>query len=398
MKNKLLILLILAIVILATIGIYLLKSRVLTQTSEQLKTKEEASETEKEWMVVNPETGEETYTNKPETDETKNDLELSEGDKLLQKACESAVNDYPEWTKASSDIIVWEDAGQGKEKNFYYRNAAEDSSMALDSPAQTSELLTDIDFVDSDKIGYVKKGQKWQIGLFQLNGQSSLIYEMSEQITSMNASFIDKDKFVIFYKTDDQAILKYVNKINSTEETIWETSSIAGENQKVAVSSKGTYVYLLHDNNLRIFELLNKEKIEEFNSVISAVWIGDSNLLYSSSEGSSIYDVKNKNSDKLSKIDSSATDLTFNPKLNGVIAYTSDSKANIINCQDFENLGTYAEGKIEALANEKTVILTKKDLLTSGYWRFNEDWYILLSENFSSFDSHALLATTWSQY
>ena len=339
-----------------------------------------------------------TATNKPDRDQTKNDLELSEGDELLQTACENAINDYPEWAKASSDIIVREDASQGKEKNFYYRNACEDPSMALDSPAQALELLTDIDFVDSDKIGYVKKSQKWQIGLFQLNGQSSLIYEMSEPITFMDASFIDKDKFIIFYKTDDQAILKYVDITNSSEEIIWETSSVDGENQKVAVSPKGTYVYLLYNNDLRIFELLNQEKTEEFNSVTSVVWIGDSNLLYSSSEGASIYDVKNKKSDKLTKIDSSTTDLTFNPESNGVIAFTSGTKATIISCQNWENLGAYKEGEIEALADEKTVILNKKDLSTSGYWRFNEDWYILLSERFSSFDSHSLLATVWSKY
>lgn len=346
----------------------------------------------KEWEVYNPETGETELVDMPATEAIESTT-TSEGDELLKTACKNAINDYPEWTKTRSDVVVWEDS---KDKKFYFRNSCEDLSVSMDSPAGTSELLADIDFIDASTVGYVKKGQEWQIGLFVLNNpDTSVVYEKSEPVSSIDVSFIDKNTFIMFYITNDgKVFLKYVK--NSKEETLFETSAGNG-NHKVAASPKGTYAYLLYDKILRVFDISTKTKIDEINSVSSVVWIGDSHLLYSNSGGTYIYDVESENSNKITKINT-ADILTFNPKSRGIIAYTTNSKASVVSCQNWKILGNYGKGEIETLADERTAILTKEDLSTSGYWRFEGDWYIKLSDEFSSFDSNTLLATVWSKY
>ncbi len=158
------------------------------------------------------------------------------------------------------------------------------------------------------------------------------------------------------------------------------------------MSPKSTYAYLLYDEVLMVFDIAKKSKIDELHSVSGGVWMGDSNLLYSNAEGTYIYDVVSKNSKVITGI-TTADVLTFNPKFEGVIAYSSNSQTKVVNCQDWIIvLGSYGKGKIETFTSEKTAILTKDDLSNSGYWRFEGDWYVKLSDKFS------VLATVWSNY
>ena len=340
--------------------------------------------------VYNPETGENKLVDAPETGVIGSIA--SPGDNLLKSTCKNSINDYPGWAKASTDIIIWEDP----DKSFYFRNSPEDMSAKLSSPVQTSETLADMDFVGLNEVSYVKtKDNKWQIGLLKLNWpdapSNSLIYEKTGSVSFIDISPINKNEFIVFYVKENKAFLEYLDTSSSKEEILFETSGGNGD-RKVAVSPKGTYAYLLYGKTLRLFDISKKSKIDEINSVSSAVWVGDSNLLYSNSEGTYIYDVVSKNGDKITGINTTEV-LTFNPKSEGVIAYTSNSKTTVVNCQNWIiTLGSYGKGKIETLTSEKTAVLTKEDLSNSGYWRFEGDWYVKLSDKF------LVLATVWSKY
>jgi len=345
----------------------------------------------KKLEVYNPETGENEVINTLETEVIGN-VTLSKGDELLKTACKDSINDYPEWTKPSTDIIIWEDP----DKSFYFRNSPEDMSARLSSPVQTTETLKDMDFVGLNEVSYVKTtNNKWQIGLLKLNWpdapDNSMIYEKTESVSSIDISPLNKKEFIVFYTNGNQAFLEYLDTSNSKEEILFETSMNNG-NQKVAASPKGTYAYLLYSKALRLFDISKKSKIDDINSVSSAVWVGDSHFLYSTQEGTYIYDIIGKNSYKITGINNAEV-LAFNPKSEGVIAYTFDSKTKVVNCQNWViSLGSYGKGKIETLTSEKTAILTKEDLSNSGYWRFEGDWYVKLSDKFS------VLATVWSNY
>lgn len=340
--------------------------------------------------VYNPETGKNELVDTLETEVVES--AASQGDELLKAACKDSIKDYPDWTKSSTDIIIWEDP----DKSFYFRNSPEDMSARLSSPVQTSETLADMDFVGFNEISYVKtKDNKWQIGLFKLNWpdapDNSIIYEKTESVSSIDVSPVNKKEFIAFYVKGNKAFLEYLDVANLKEEILFETS-VGNNNQKVTVSPKGTYVYLLYSKTLRLFDISKKSKIEEINSVSSVVWVGNSHLLYSNSEGTYIYDAVSKSKDKITGINTAEV-LAFNPKSDGVIAYTSNSKTKVVNCQNWRILlGSYGKGKIETFTSEKTAILTKDDLSNSGYWRFEGDWYVKLSDKFS------VLATVWSNY
>ncbi|MDP2907017.1 MAG: hypothetical protein Q8O03_03690 [Nanoarchaeota archaeon] len=345
----------------------------------------------KKLEVYNPETGKTEIVDNSGTEIVEGAI-ASKGDDLLKVACKDSVNDYPDWAKSSTDIIIWEDP----DKSFYFRNSPEDISVGLSPPVQTSETLADMDFLGLNEISYVKtKDNKWQIGLFKLKGldvpDNSVIYEKSESASSIDISPINKNEFIVFYVKGAKAFLEYLDTSNSKEEILFETSEGNG-NRKVAVSPEGTYVYLLYDKALRLFDISKKSKIDDINSVSSAVWIGNSHLLYSNSEGTYTYGIVSKNSDKITGINTAEV-LAFNPKSEGIIAYTSNSKTKIVNCQNWKiSLGSYETGTIETLTSEKTAILNKEDLSNSGYWRFEGDWYVKLSDNFS------VLATVWNKY
>src|SRR3989344_1077154 len=85
----------------------------------------------------------------------------------LQAACKNAISDYPEWTKADTDLIIWENP----DKSFNFRNSPEDASAKLDSPVPSGENLADMDFLGSNEISYLTSNSVgWKIGLFKLNG------------------------------------------------------------------------------------------------------------------------------------------------------------------------------------------------------------------------------------
>ena len=370
---------------------------------------------------------------------TEDNSMLSNEDKLLQTVCQTAIGDYPEWTRTSNGLVVWEDSEE-KESNFFIRLSPDYPTYALQSPARESNLLVGLDFVDENTLGYVttNQGNSWAIGLLPLNSNNSgttIVYETTEPISIHDVSFINKDEFLIFYVTKseantEKAVLSYINNKNGTEEILSEfnISSVGEEGeiwgtQKVSVSPKGTYVYIIYNasaekqRNVKIFSISNKKQVDEIYPASSIVWIGDTHLLYSSlleDAGVFLYDVKNGNSYEITKIDPSAEDLAFCPKSGGVIAYNTDhwsyeSNAYAISCKNWSNIDSRTHGAVEALANEDTAIFTKYILdknnesqnftvEESGYWRFSTRWALHLSYGFSSFYSRPVLATVWNRY
>jgi len=341
--------------------------------------------------VYNPDTGENEIVNSPDTGVVETVTE-SFGDKLLKSVCKAAIDEYPDWVKLSTDIIIWEDA----DKSFYFRNSPEGMSSSLSSPVQTSETLADMDFVGLNEISYVKTDdKKWQIGLLKLKGlntpDNSIVYERPEVVSLIDASPLNKEGFIVFYVKEKKAVLEQVNISNSKKLVLFETS-VVSSNPKVSVSPKGMYAYLLYDRALKLFDISNKLNTDSIYPVSSAVWIGNYYLLYSNPEGTYIYDMVGKNSDKITGINA-AEALAFNPKSEGIIAYTSNHKTRVVNCQNWKiSLGSCEKGTVKTFTSEKTAILTKEDLSNSGYWRFEGDWYVKLSDKFS------VLATMWSKY
>jgi len=249
-----------------------------------------------------------------------------------------------------------------------------------------------MDFVSKNKVSYIKLGDgNWDICLleFGFNGiTNNVIYKNSLESAFIESSPISENEFMIFYVTNDTARFSFLNTQNSNEKIFLEIPETNGENVKVATSPKGTNVYLLYDNILRIYEISNAELVDKIDSVISAVWIGNSYLLYSNSEGSFLYDIGTKEQTRINSV--SMENLSFNPNENGVISYNSDSNGHVISCENWKSLGYFENGKIETLSSERTAI-TKKD--GEGYWRFfNNDWTVKLVDNFYIF------TTVWKNY
>jgi len=252
-----------------------------------------------------------------------------------------------------------------------------------------------MDFIGLNEFSYVKtEGSKWQIGLFKLNGlnpaDNSIIYEKTESLPFIDVSPLSRKEFILFYKKGNNVFLSYLSISSPKEDILLELPSAGTDNEKVAASPEGNYAYLLYNNSLRIFDIASKTQIGEISQVNSAVWMGDSYILYSAGEGSFVYSLENKEKEKLSKI-ASVSDLSFNPKDGGVIVYTEQGNAKAASCKNWQVLGSTQAARIKALANEKTAILEKDDSV--GYWRFkNADWTVRLSENFLRF------ATVWNRY
>ncbi|MEK6969027.1 MAG: hypothetical protein AABW48_01220 [Nanoarchaeota archaeon] len=357
------------------------------ETNDLEEPKAQESQNTKKMEVYNPETGENELV---ETDVVGSKTS-SPGDELLKMACENAINDYPEWTAPTTDLIIWEDS----DKMFNFRNSPEDLSSRISSPVQSSETLTDMDFVGLNEISYIKTtNNQWQIGLFKLNwpgaSDNSIIYEKSESLSSIDVSPLTKDKFVIFEIKENKVYLKYLETTNSQEDVLLETTASNGLS-KLAVSPKATYAYLLYGNVLRIFDLSQKAKIDDINSVSSVVWVGDSHLLYSNAEGTFIYGVKEKTKEKLGRI-GSVSDLSFNPKNQGIIAYNTNSQGEVVSCQTWNRLNSLEEGKIKTLTSERTAIIEKDEILM--YWRFKDNDWVLTPSHIEITN----YATVWKRY
>jgi hypothetical protein len=177
----------------------------------------------------------------------------------------------------------------------------------------------------------------------------------------------------------------------STNENLLEITSINTNSPKISVSPKESYVYLLYDKTLQIFEISSKKKIDEIDFVENVVWVGDSYLLYSNSQGTSIYSIKNKEKDKLDRIDT-VSDISFNPKEKGIIAYNTDLKGEVVNCQTWSRLNSLKDGKIETFASERTAIIEKDGV--KMYWRFKDNDWILTPSHIEI----TIYATVWKRY
>ncbi|MBN2422775.1 hypothetical protein JXB41_06100 [Candidatus Woesearchaeota archaeon] len=372
------------------------KAQEIGESIEETVGEPEASEPAKQWEVYNQETGETEIVEKPEKKVTENavegDIIFDDEGELLRLACENAANEYPEWTAPSTDLIIWEDS----DKKFNFRNSPEDLSSNIGSPVQNSEILVDMDFIGLEEVSYVKtKNDKWMIGLLKLNGLNPptniIIYEGKYDLDSVDISPINTKKYLVFSTKGNDAYLDILETEKSTDERLLEINSVAADNQKISASPKGNYAYLLYDKTLRIFEIISKSKIDEIGFVESVVWVGESYLLYSGSDGTFIYEVKTKKKERLDKIDS-VSDLSFNPKEKGIIAYNSGSKGEVVNCQTWIKLNSLSNGKIETFASEKTAII-EGDGVTM-YWRFKDnDWTLR--------PSHVeipIYATVWKRY
>lgn len=313
--------------------------------------------------------------------------ENQEQNEFLSSACQNANVDYPQWTKEAGEVVVYEKS----DKTFYFRNSPEEAAALINSPVKNSGTLIDMDFIDKNKFIYVVKDKDSKIGSFEFSLQgikNEIIYEITKPISFADVSPINEKEFIIFYVNNNEALLKRINTEKSTEETITEISET--NEARIALSPKATYVYLLQGNFLKVFELSTKELVYENNSTLSAVWLGDSYLLTSDSQETFIYDLKNHQKEKLSKI-TSASNLYFNPGNEGTIAYNSESESKIVKCQNWEIIGNLQSGEIETFASEKTAIVSQANSPT--YWRFlNSDWTVKLADQVSIF------ATVWKRY
>jgi len=327
---------------------------------------------------------------KPQKNEV---LENLEADNSLQTACKIAINDYPEWTKIDSNLVIWETPG----KSFNYRNAPEEPSIGIASPVKSSGTLADMDFVGQNEFSYVNnQNNLWQIGLFKLNGMNapdnSIIYEQAQHFSFINISPINKKEFIVFLVNENIGFLKYLNITNNEESILSEfkVAPINLDDVKLAVSPKGTYVYLLHNKTLTIFAINSKKEIGKIDSVESIVWLGNSYLLYSNQDSTFIYNVETKKQNLLGIIDA-VLDLNFNPQNGGVFAYTQGNNTQIVDCATTKNLGVKQDARLRVLASNQTAIIEKENFF--GYWKFkNADWTVTFIEKNSK------LITVWGNY
>ncbi len=329
-----------------------------------------------------------TNTNTSITSKTSN---VGSDNLLLKTSCNSALADYPEWTKADSDLVIWENP----DKSFNYRTFPEDASTKLSSPVPPTETLADMDFIGLNQISYVTtNANSWKINTFKLNGLSApeidLVYEKNEAVSYINTSPINRSEYLVLVASNNQAALKRINATNSTEEIILAIPSPTTNKLKLAVSPKGTYGYLLQNNSLMVFEIATKKQLGTITPATSAVWVGDTQVLYSGSEGTFIYSLITKEKSQLDQI-GVVSDLAFNPKDNGVIAFNDKGNTQVVNCQTWQIINTSQGAELKTLTSEKTAI-TKKGV-EYGYWRFkNADWVVKILEETSKY------VTIWQKY
>lgn len=310
---------------------------------------------------------------------------------LLKTACVSAINDYPEWTKAVTDLIIWENP----DKSFNFRNSPEDLSTKLTSPVPPTETLADMEFLGQNEISYATIGNNsWKISTLKLNGLNApdklMVYEKAETVSYLNISSINKNDYIVFVTSGNKGIVRQINTNNSKEETILEIPLINTDGLKLSVSPKGTYVYFLQNDSLMFFEIASKKQIDKIDSVKSAVWVGNEHVLYSGPDGTYIYQIRTKEKSKLDKI-GYVSELTFNPKDNGIIAFNENGDTKIVNCQTWQIINTRQGAELKTLTSDKTAITKKGD--DFGYWRFkNKDWDVKILEDKSKF------VTIWQKY
>lgn len=323
--------------------------------------------------------------------DTDNNSKSVADNSTLRTACKNALNDYPEWTKTDTDLVIWENP----DKSFNFRNSPEDGSVKLDSPFPLTETLVDMDFIGLNEISYVTtKNNNWKINTFKLNGMNapdnSLVYEKSEAVSYISTSPIGRNKYLVLVTNGNKGVLKYLDTSSSKEETILEIPSIKIDNLKLSVSPKGTYAYLLQNNSLIFFDIASKRQIDKISSTNSAVWIGNEYVFYSGNEGTFIYNLKTKEKSKLDKL-GPISELAFNPKESGIIAFNENGDTKIVNCQTWQIINSKQGAELKTLTSEKTAITKKGDQF--GYWRFKDkDWGVKILEDKSKY------VTIWQRY
>jgi hypothetical protein len=333
---------------------------------------------------------------KTSSNETNNIFELngssvSEKNDFMAEICENSLGDYPEWTKYETDILVWENSN----KEFNFRNSPEDSSAFIASPAESSEVLDDMEFVDMNEFAYIKhQNEKWKIGLFKINGldapTNNIIFETEDNLDYVDISPINKKRFIVLSEKEGEVYFNLLDTEKLTNENILQIPSSEAEISKLAVSPSGNYAYLLYGGILRIVEIESKIKLDEISSVKSVVWVGNSHLLYSDDEVIFIYEIGTKEKKKI-QTSGSVSELSFSPLNEGVISYNFNSGGEIVDCQTWNKLKELDEGEIHTFSSEKTVIIERdSDLM---YWRFKTDWTLV--------PSHIPItnyATVWKRY
>lgn len=346
-------------------------------------------------------------------------------EKGLEAVCQGAVNDYPEWAKNNGPLVVWA-TNTGE---LYIRQSSNNLVEELSSPAGGTGELVNLDVLGTSAVGYLIAAQNgtWSIGIFDWgNSKGDIIYETAEPLIILDVAFINSSETLILYKQESsqELGLRLVSKTSGMEETLFKTKiSTTGngeasqEKQKVTVSPKGSYAYLLSsylpekEGNLIIFALASKKQVAALSSASSAVWMGDEYLLYSKTGeegGVFLYDLVEKAEQKITEFDSQATDLMFNPQSGGIIAYnlnpeSYEAKGHVISCQTKQALNTYSHGIIEALADHETAIASKYapdiSIDRCGYWQFvGQSREIEFISDFASHYSGPTVATTWSRY
>jgi len=316
------------------------------------------------------------------------DKTTSPTDNLLKTACANAASDYPEWSKADTDLVIWENP----DKSFSLRNSPEDASTIISTPVPPSETLLDMDFVGLKEISFVTTNNNgWKIGIFKTDPTGkSFIYEKTEPASIVNVSPVNKNEYIALVVNENKGALRLINTDSQKEEIILEIPSLNTNNLKLAVSPKGTYFYLLAEDSLSVFDISLNKQVQKIDTVASAVWVGNDYLLYSNPEGSFLYQPDTGKQDKL-EAPGPVANLAFHPQDNGIIAFNEDENIKIVDCQTWLPINTEQGSELKTLASHKTAI-TKKGV-QYGYWRFKDaHWSVKILEEGSKF------VTVWQRY
>ncbi len=331
----------------------------------------------------------------------KNKDTLSEGDITLQNMCQKVIADYPDRDKTLRSIVAWEDS----DETFYIRSSPDSSTWKADNPAGDGYKLIDIGFIDHNTLGFTlfNTNKKYKIGIMDISfensgtvfkGNTSYIqYENVGEV--LDVSYIDKEDFVILLKEGKNVSLKH------NEALLYQTEYIDSDSYKLGKSPHGAHVYMIVGNDLLIFDISKNVKIGEIKNIVSAVWIGNFNILYSGENKSYIYSLKEKTSKSIDAIKPGI--LGFCPENGGVIISNKNLEARAISCKSFAELNSASNTFFEALADSDTAIFTQYKSDNSeeetGYWRFiSAGWGLHLSYGMYYHNNKPVFATLWSNY
>lgn len=357
---------------------------------------------------IEPETTAEIQDNKAD------DKSLAEGDKSLKQACQNAIDNYPQWIRASSSIVAWEDS----DEIFYIRTSPDSSTWSIDNPAEENYKLINIRFIDDNTLGFTladpNKGYKIGIIDFEFENQgtvfkgikTSIKYENEDTATILDVNYITDDDFIVLYKDKKNVVLKHIQKQN--EAILYQADYTDSSNQKIGLSPSNSYAYMVYGDNMKIFDMSKNTKIGELEHVSSAVWIGNFYILCSGIDSVFMYDLAKKTSETISSITPDINLLSFCPKNGGVISFNRNPRiynanGHVISCDSMTELSSASNTMFETLADDGTAIFTKYKTDDSteetGYYRFKlGGWGLHLSYGMFYYHNNPVLATVWNKY